>query len=120
MAPIGMLQTSACLFAIAAAGGLVMAGVRLFGKRNPPNWLAMVHGLLAAAGLTLLAYAAWAGRVPAFALAALALLLLAAIGGAAMNLIYQWQRRVLPVWLMLVHAGLAVAGFLLLLAAALG
>ena len=39
MNAISMLQTSVLLFAIAAAGGLVMAGIRLFRKHNPPAWL---------------------------------------------------------------------------------
>ena len=52
------------LVAITAAGGLAMAGVRLFGDRNPPAWLAMLHGLLAGAGLTLLLFAAFAVGLP--------------------------------------------------------
>ncbi len=31
---------------------------RLSQKKNPPNWLALLHGLRAASGLTLLLYAA--------------------------------------------------------------
>ncbi|MGY1426134.1 hypothetical protein [Lysobacter sp. A289] len=120
MDSIGMLRVAVALFAIAAAGGLVMAAIRLFGKRNPPSWLAMVHGLLAAAGLTLLAYAAIAGQVPNLAWVALGLLVLAAAGGALMNLVYQWQRRILPLGLLLGHVILAVVGFVALIAAAFG
>jgi hypothetical protein len=64
MDAISMLQAAVALFAIAAAGGLAMAGIRLLGQRNPPAWLSMLHGLLAAAALTLLAYAAVVVGVP--------------------------------------------------------
>ena len=43
-----MLQTAVVLFTLAALGGLLMAFIRFGGKRNPPAWLAMLHGLLAA------------------------------------------------------------------------
>ena len=76
-----MLQAAAVLFTVAALGGLVMAGIRFRGRRNPPAWLAMLHGLLAGAGVTLLAYAWYAGGIPALALLALLLFLLAAAGG---------------------------------------
>lgn len=118
MDDIGMLQAAVLLFAIAAAGGLVMAGIRLLRKHNPPAWLSMAHGLLAAAGLTLVAYAAVMVGVPAPAGWALLLFVLAAAGGAAMNLLWQWKGRPLPVGLMLAHAALAVIAFLLLVVAA--
>ena len=47
MDSITMLRTAVTLFAIAAAGGLVMAGIRFSRQVNPPAWLAMLHGLLA-------------------------------------------------------------------------
>ena len=118
MNAIAMLQAAVFLFVVAAAGGLVMAGIRLVGKRNPPAWLAMLHGFLAAAAVTLVAYAAIMLEVPALAGWALLLLLLAAAGGAAMNLLWQWKQRPLPVGLMLGHAGLAVVGLVLLIVAA--
>ena len=49
--------------------------------------------------------------------AALALFLVAAAGGAYMNLEYHWKMLPLPKWLVLVHAAIAVAAYLLLLAA---
>ena len=57
-----LLQAAVWLFAIAAAGGGIMAGIRFAGHRNPPAWLSMLHGLLAAAGLTLTLYAAFVGE----------------------------------------------------------
>ena len=113
-----MLQTAAVIFAVAAAGGLVMAGVRFMGKRNPPAWLAMLHGLLAAAGLTLVIYAGYAGDVPVLARVAGALLLLAALGGEFLYLGYQWKQRLLPATIVVMHALLAVSGFGFLVVAA--
>jgi hypothetical protein len=118
MDAISMLQAAVVLFAIAAAGGLVMAGIRLLARHNPPAWLSMVHGLLAAAALTLVAYAALMVGVPTPGGWALLLFVLAAAGGAAMNLLWQWRQRPLPVGLMIGHATLAIVGFLLLCVAA--
>lgn len=117
MEPLTMLKVSAALFAIAALGGLLMAYIRLGRQVNPPPWLAMLHGLLAASGLTLLAYATFTTAVPAFALYALGLLVVAALGGLVLNLHYQWANQPLPVGLMMAHALLAVCGFVLLLLA---
>ena len=86
MEPLMMLKVSAALFAISALGGLTMAGIRLGRHANPPPWLAMLHGLLAASGLTLLAYAALTAPVPAFAVYALCLFVVAALGGLLLNL----------------------------------
>ncbi|MEG3191204.1 hypothetical protein [Lysobacter sp. D1-1-M9] len=114
-----MLEVSALLFLVAALGGATMAAIRFGGKHNPPAWLAMLHGFLAAAGVTLLAYAAFAFGVPAMAQVALALFLVAAIGGAVLSLRYKWNRLLLPAWLVVLHATAAVLGFLLLLAVVL-
>lgn len=118
MDAIIMIQTAVVLFALAATGGLVMAGIRLMRKQNPPAWLSMLHGLLAGAGITLATYAAVVVGVPAPAGWALLLFLVAAAGGVAMNLLWQWKGRPLPVGLMLGHAALAVVAFALLVVAA--
>lgn len=114
MTPIMMLQVAVVLLAIAAAGGLVMAGLRFGRKANPPAWLSMLHGLLAGAGLTLSIYAAAVAGVSGTALVAIVLLLLAASGGAVLNLAYQWKQRLLPTGIVVAHALLAVVGFALL------
>ncbi len=115
-----MLRTACALLAIAALGGIGMAAIR-FGKGgNPPVALAMAHGLLAAAGTTLLAYAAFTSGVPVAAWLALTMLLGAAVLGAYLNLAYQWQRRQIPGGLMVLHAAIALAGFGALLVAAFG
>ena len=115
-----MLQTATILLAITALGGLLMAGIRFATKHNPPAWLAMLHGLLAASGLTLLAYAVCTMQVPPMATLALVLFLVAAAGGAVMSLAFKWRQILLPAWLVIVHATLAVIGFVLLLMAAYG
>ena len=117
MEPASILITSTVLLAIAAAGGLVMAGIRFMGDRPPPASLAMLHGFLAAAAVTLLLYAAATVGLPGVALVAVALFLTAAGGGAILNLNYHWKQLPLPKWLIIVHAIAAVAGFALLLAA---
>lgn len=120
MEAMGMIQTAVGLFAVAAVGGIVMALIRTLGKRNPPHALAMAHGLLAGAGLTLLIYAALTVGLPGRALAATALFALAAGGGVVLNLAYQMKQRPLPVGFMLGHALLAVVAFLMLLSVAFG
>lgn len=115
-----LLQTSAWLLGITAAGGLVMGFIRFGGGgHNPPHWLAMLHGFLAASGVTLLAFAAWTVGVPALALAGLLLLLGAAAGGVVMNLGFQLRNRPLPKWFVAVHAALAGVGFLMVVVVAL-
>jgi hypothetical protein len=115
-----MLQTATILLAVTALGGLLMAGIRFSRKHNPPAWLAMLHGLLAASGLTLLVYAVCTMSVPPMATLALALFLLAAAGGAVMSLAYKWRQRLLPAWLVVAHALAAVTAFVLLVLAAFG
>ena len=117
MEPALILLTSSILLAVAAAGGLVMAGIRFLADRSPPAALAMLHGFLAAAAITLLLYAAATVGLPRLALVALVLFLAAAGGGAILNLNYHSKQLPLPKWLVLVHAGAAVAGFVLLLVA---
>ncbi|MEO7149010.1 MAG: hypothetical protein ABIY40_03630 [Rhodanobacteraceae bacterium] len=97
-----------------------MAGARVFADRNPPAWLAMLHGLMAGAGLTLLLFAAFTIGIPRYALWALILLMLAALGGVFMNLGYQEKRKPLPKPVMYVHALIALIGFILLIVAAIG
>jgi hypothetical protein len=117
MEPTLMMQTATVLLAVSAAGGLTMAAIRFGGKPHPPTWLAMVHGFLSAAALTLLIYAYLTVGLPGMAQLALLLFLAAAAGGAYMNLNFHWKMLPLPKWLVLVHAGIAVCGFLLLVIA---
>ncbi|QGW63809.1 hypothetical protein GOY17_02065 [Lysobacter soli] len=115
-----MLQTASILFAMTALGGLLMAAIRFATKHNPPAWLAMGHGLLAASGLTLVIYALCTQAVPPTVLFALVLFLLAAGGGAIMSLAYKWRQRLLPAWLVIAHALIAAIALVLLLLAVFG
>lgn len=92
-----------------------MAGMRFSGIAQPPAWLAMAHGFLAAAGLTLLIYATMTVSLPSMAMLGTALFVLAAIGGATMNLLFHWKQLPLPIPLMVVHALAALSGFAFLL-----
>ena len=114
-----MIDAAALLFGLAALGGLVMLFNRFAQQKNPPVWLAMVHGLAAAAGLTLLAYAAWTGGVPPMGQAALGLLAVAAAGGIVINLRDHWNRVLLSRTWVIGHLLLAVVGYALLVLAAL-
>jgi len=117
MEPALMMQTATGLLAVSAAGGLAMAGIRFSGKPTPPSWLAMLHGFLSAAALTLLIYAWFTVGLPGMAQLALLVFLVAAAGGAFMNLNFHLKMLPLPIGLVLVHAGIAVCGFLLLVIA---
>ena len=112
-----MMTTAAVLFALAAIGGLTMAVIRFRGADRPPSAIAMGHGLLAAAGLTLLIYAAASAGVPGLASVALLILIIVALVGVALNLIYHDKMRPLPKTTIVVHGVVAVIGFVLLLLA---
>lgn len=114
MDPQLMLRTGIVLLAITAAGGLVAAGFRFSGRPHPPSFIAMVHGLLAAAGLTLVLYLAVVRGLPESAWIGLLALLVAVLGGLVLNLGYHWRNKPLPVWLVLVHAAVAAVGLVLL------
>jgi len=110
MNPMTMLQSASVLLILTAGGGVAMALQRLAKKSNPPNWLAMAHGLLAASGLTLLTYAAFTAGLPTSAVLGLGMLVTAAAGGVVMNLFYHLAGKLIPQWLLHVHIALAGAG----------
>ena len=118
MEPMLVMRTAVVLLILTALGGLAMAAIRFSGKPHPPTWMAMGHGFLAGAAVTLLIYAFFTTGLPGLATLALVLFLLAAAGGVVMNLRYHWERLALPKWLVLVHAAIAVIGFVLLAIAA--
>jgi hypothetical protein len=120
MDAISMLRTAVILFALTAVLGVVMAGIRFARGANPPAWVSLVHGLLAGSALTLVLYAAFVVGVPASAKIGLGLLLAASAGGLVMNLGYHWKDRLDPASIVVLHALLAVAGFILLVLAAFG
>ncbi len=71
------MEAAAVLFALAAAGGITMAVMLMRGAEQPPAWLSMLHGFLAAAGFTLLIEEAVTTGLPQLALLALGALALA-------------------------------------------
>ena len=112
-----MLIATLLIFAIAALGGLILAASVLRGRLAP--WaLSIGHALLGASGLALLVVAVVQGAAPARATAALAVLVLAALGGFYLASLH-YRGRVAPKAVVFVHAGVAVAGFLTLLSAVL-
>lgn len=108
-----MLKTATVLLAMTALGGIVMAVIRFAGADRPPSWLAMAHGLLAGSGLTLLLYAGFTAGLPTSVWAGIALLVLAALGGVVLNLMYHTKLLPLPKGIVIGHALVAVAGFAL-------
>ncbi|GHA72535.1 hypothetical protein [Cognatilysobacter bugurensis] len=113
-----MLQVAVALYALAALGGLAMAGIRFVRHRNPPSWLAMAHGLLASAGLTLQLYASLVAGAPGSALLSALLFLLAAAVGVWLNLRYHEADTPLSKRTVLAHGAVAIVAFALLLFAA--
>jgi hypothetical protein len=111
------MVTAIVLLVITALGGLAMAGMRFAGKEYPPASLAMLHGVLAAAAVTLLIYSAATTGLPGLAIGATALFVLAGAGGMIMNLGYHWNKRALPKGIVIAHALIAIAGFILLVIA---
>jgi uncharacterized membrane protein HdeD (DUF308 family) len=114
--PALFMQTALCLLILTAIIGVVQFILRFSGKPYPPAWMAMLHGLLAGAAATLLLFATFTVGLPPLANAALVLFIDAALGGVFLNLAYQWKALPLPKWRVIVHALIAVIGFLLLLA----
>jgi hypothetical protein len=111
------MHIAAVLFALAALGGLTIAGIRLSGTPRPPTWLALAHGTIAAAGLITLIYSAATQTLPTIALVALGVFVLAAAGGATIFVVFHRRQKALPIPLVLAHGAIAVAAFVLLLIA---
>ncbi len=113
-----MLTYTVLIFAVAAVGGAVLASKVLTGKLAP--WaLSILHALLGAAGLVLLAIQVLQGNGLGRVTAALALLVVAALGGFYLASIHL-RKQIAHKGIVLIHAGVAVAGFLTLLTVLLG
>ena len=111
------MQWALPVLAVAALGGLVLAGIRLSGTPRPPIWMALGHGAIAATGLGLLIYAAVTGNLPVMAQVALGLFVLAAMGGVTLFIGFHLRERPLPIPLVIAHGLIAIAGVILLLIA---
>ena len=104
------------LFAVAALGGVVIAIIRFSGKELPPMGLALLHGVVAAAGLVALLIAVAGGGASTQAKVALVLFIGAAIGGFVL-FSYHLRRKALPIPYVVVHGLVAVVAFVILLLA---
>lgn len=108
-----MLIYAIVLFAIGAAGGLILASSVLRGKFAP--WaLSLLHALLGAAGLVVLIIMLVQGSTSSRLTAALALLVVAALGGFFLAS-FHMRQKIPAKGLVVGHAGVAVVGFLTLL-----
>jgi hypothetical protein len=111
------LTAAVILFAIAALFGGAMALMHFLGKTPPAMALAVLHGIFVVSGFGALFGVVWPnfnGR-PTWALTDFGL---AAIGGSAMVL--GWRAKALPSALVLIHGGVALVAFAVLLSALLG
>jgi hypothetical protein len=112
-----MMKTAALLLALAALGGLTMAVMRFRGVDRPPTVLLMGHGVLAAAALTLLVYAAVVVGLPPMGMLATGILVVVAAVGAALNLMFHSKMLPIPKGPIVIHGIVAVVGFICLLLA---
>ncbi|MBK6618262.1 MAG: hypothetical protein IPG31_07815 [Nitrosomonas sp.] len=108
-----MLTYLIMVLAIAAVGGVVLAAKVLSGQLAP--WpLSIIHALLGATGLIMLIMMVLEGSGGSRLTAALGLLVVAALGGCYLASMHA-KGNVAPKNVVLIHAGVAVAGFLTLL-----
>jgi len=108
-----MLGYALIVFAIGALGGLMLATYVLRGRLAP--WpLSLLHAGLGAVGLLLVIYAALTTGISHAALAALVILAAAALGGFYLASIHL-RGKLAQQPIVLIHAGVAVIGFLTLL-----
>ena len=108
-----MLTYALIAFAVAALGGLVLAAHVLRGKFAP--WaLSLLHAVLGATGLVLLIRLLLQGLAAGPVLIGFGLLVLAALGGFFLAA-YHLRKKLPPKPVVLIHASVAVIGFLLLL-----
>jgi len=112
-----MLTAAAVVFALAAVGGLILA-MRHFQGKPLPVPVAFLHGLLGASGLTLLLIAIASMTEPGSVAIAAVLFGITAIGGFILVSFHMRSKRH-PSALIVLHGGLAVTAFLILLFAIL-
>lgn len=114
-----MLIPAIVVFALAAVIGLTLA-VAHFRGGFPPVGGAVIHGALAATGLGLLFVAVFLRGATGPAQWAFFILLAAGLGGFVLALGFHARKQRLPSALVAGHAMIAVVGFLVLVAGALG
>ncbi len=100
------------IFAVAALGGAFLALRRFTGKTQPMP-VVLLHGLLAASGLTCLLYAYFKESLHGAGATALVIFLVAALGGFFL-FFANIRGKVLPIPVVLLHAALALTAFAVL------
>ncbi|HET7832597.1 MAG TPA: hypothetical protein VFK88_06490 [Gallionella sp.] len=113
-----MLTYAVIIFFIGALGGLFLASKVLFNKLAP--WpVSIVHALLGAIGIILLITALVEGQQSGRLTAALILFIIAALGGFFLAS-FHVRQKIAPKAIVIIHASIAVLGFLTLLSLVLG
>lgn len=108
-----MLTFAIVVFVLAAIGGLVLASRVLRGKFAP--WpVSVIHALAGATGLVLLLFALFSNQNESRLLTALVVLVVAALGGFFLAS-FHLRKRLAPKAIVVVHAGVAATGLILLL-----
>lgn len=107
-----MLVVAALLFALAALVGITLGALHLK-KKDVSVSLALVHGLAAAVGLVLLIIAVVQMSSAGPAGVALAIFVIAALGGFVLFAMHLMRKK-LPPGLIVVHGLLAVVAFVVL------
>ena len=108
------MSLAAILFAVAALGGLAIAVMRFSGREVPPMGLAIVHGLVAAAGLLALIFAIVGHSGLMAGTVALIGFVVAALGGFFL-FSYHLRNQALPIPVVVIHGLVAVISFVILL-----
>lgn len=108
-----MLTYALIVFAIAALGGLFLAA-HVLRNRFAPWAVSLLHAGLGAAGLVLLIVLLLQGEARQPILIGFILLVVAALGGFFLAS-FHLRQKLPPKAVVVVHAGVAIAGFLTLL-----
>ncbi|SDK78552.1 hypothetical protein SAMN05192566_2404 [Methylophilus rhizosphaerae] len=107
-----MFSYTLIVLVIAAVGGLVLAAHVLRGQLAP--WpLSLIHALFGATGLILLIILLLQGNASQKVIIGFVLLLIAALGGFFLAS-FHLRKKLPPKAVVIIHAGVAVAGFLTL------
>lgn len=105
------------VFTLTALGGVILA-LQVLKERLAPWPLSIAHAAAGALGLLLLAIEVFSGQVTSRITAALAILVVAAVGGFYLASKHLMHKKA-PKAVVFIHAGVAVIGFLTLVTAVL-
>ncbi|MGB7482238.1 MAG: hypothetical protein WA909_01080 [Castellaniella sp.] len=108
-----MINSALIIFALAALGGVVLAA-HVLRNRFAPWLLSILHASLGAIGLILLLILLVQGSAPQQILIGFVLLVIAALGGFFLAS-FHMRQKLPPKAVVVVHAVVAVLGFLTLL-----